>query len=67
MSIETTLRLLMGDAAMDQRLREWDAKIEAEWRRLSDFERVTLMGLCCRFCGTLKPDSCHCKYMENDE
>lgn len=67
MSIEDHMRLLMGDAVMDQRLREWAAKIEAEWRRLSDGERVTLMALCCRHCGTLNLPCRACQHAENDE
>jgi hypothetical protein len=49
----------ISERVIEQRLAEWSAKIEAEWRRLSDGERVTLMDLCCRHCGTLKLP-CYC-------
>lgn len=53
------IRKQMEDLLIEGRLREWAAKIEAEWRRLSDGERVTLMALCCRGCGSLDT-SCQC-------
>jgi hypothetical protein len=53
------VRSVLGDEVMDQRLKEWAAKIEREWRSLSDGERVTLMALCCHGCGSLNT-SCQC-------
>jgi uncharacterized OB-fold protein len=67
MPIEDIMRELVGVQAMERRLSEWAKKIEAEWRRLSDGERVTLIGLCCPHCGTLKLPCRPCKYSENDE
>ena len=66
MSIEDSMRQLMGDDAMEQRLAEWARKIEAEWRRLSDGERVTLMALCCTGCGTLKLPCRACREIERE-
>lgn len=34
-------------------------EFEEQWRRLSDGERLALMGMCCRHCGTLTLP-CYC-------
>ncbi len=61
------MRKLLGDDAMELRLREWAREIESRWRQLSDGERVTLMALCCTGCGTLKLPCHACREVENDE
>ena len=39
--------------ATEERLAEYAKLIEERWRGLSDGERLTLMGLCCRDCGAI--------------
>lgn len=44
--------------ATDLRLRDHAAELERRWRVISDDERVTLIGMCCRWCGTLQIPCC---------
>jgi len=39
---------------IEERLAKYARLIEERWRSLSDGERLTLMALCCRYCGTLE-------------
>lgn len=62
-NILRVMRELFGDELIDKRLAEWAEKIKRAWLSYSDGERLTLMALCCRGCGTTNLP-CHC---ENDE
>ena len=47
--------------ALITRIRELETVPPPTWRALSDEQRLELMGMCCRGCGSLEPPICYCE------